>query len=105
VSLEDDVRSALVREPAPPGFGDRVLARAQGKHSRSALVWAIAAGVTIGALIPGAALEYRHREKERALEARRELIVAITITRAKFRETREKIQRATNRGEHGKHVL
>ncbi|HZL57899.1 MAG TPA: hypothetical protein VFC21_12485 [Bryobacteraceae bacterium] len=96
MSFEDDLRAALRHEPAPTDFAAKVLSRTRAGWRRPA-VWAIAAGITLAALAPPAVLEYRHRREERGLEAKRELFVALRITRAKLQQSRERVHRATAR--------
>lgn len=107
--FEAELRGALLREPAPADFAAKVLARAAALHPpvaperRLALIpfrrrpaaWALAAGLAVAALIPPAVADYQRRRELRALEARRELLTALSITRAKLRQTRERIQRNT----------
>jgi hypothetical protein len=42
-------------------------------------------------------LEYRHREEQRALEAKKEFLFALQITRTKLQQTRARVHRATMR--------
>jgi hypothetical protein len=109
VNFEDDLRDALRREPAPGDFTAKVLAAAAQQPSvhkrgvaafpfwRRPAAWAVAAGLAAAAMLPPAVLEYRHREEQRALEAKHELLFALSITRAKLRQTRERVHRATAR--------
>ncbi len=108
VNLEDDLRAALRREPPPGDFAAKVLAVAARESARQdsvvafpfwrrPAVWAVAAGIAAAAILPPAVLEYRHREERRALEAKHELLSALSITRAKLRQTRERVHRATAR--------
>jgi hypothetical protein len=113
MNFEDELREALRREPAPPDFAAKVLARAQAAkrgaipngrvpakvvsvplRRRPAVAIAIAAGLALAALIPPWVSEYHRRQEIRGLEARRELLLALTITRAKLIEARARIQRA-----------
>jgi hypothetical protein len=90
VNLEEDLRAALRREPAPPGFAARVLAKTRVIPIwRRPVVWSIAAGLAVAALIPGV---YEHRRRERAIEARDQLLLALSITRVQLQQTKEKIQ-------------
>lgn len=100
MKLEDELREALRREPAPDGFAARVLARASAAPwwKRPATL-ALAAGLTVAALIPPAIMERHQRERERALDARNQLRAALAITRTQLEQTREKIRRNT------RHVL
>jgi hypothetical protein len=95
MNLEDELRRALRQEPAPAGFGDRILA----KTTRVQPVWrrpvtlAVAAALALAAIIPPAVKEYRRRE--RGVEVRDQLLSALSITRAQLRQTREKIRQNT----------
>jgi len=103
--LEQDLRQAFRREPAPEGFAERVIALAgAGPGTRTGrpvaspfwrrpLALAVAAAVFAAAAVPPALFQYRkHREAE-AAEARRELLVALSVTRVKLQQARERIQR------------
>lgn len=99
MNLEDDLRRALEREPAPPDFAAKVLAKARGIEPRILPLWkrpatlAIAAALALTAVIPSAVYEYRRRQ--RAIEARDQLVLALSITRAQLEQVRTKIQRNT----------
>jgi len=109
VNFEDDLRAALRREAPPGDFAAKVLAAAAQQPSvprrgvvafpfwRRPAGWAVAAGLAAAAILPTAVLEYRHREEQRALEAKHELLSALSITRTKLRQTRERVHRATAR--------
>ena len=104
MNFEDDLRAALRREQPPADFAARVLAKAAQTERvvafpvwRRPATWAMAAGLAVAALVPPAVLEYRHREEQRALEAKHQLLSALSITRAKLRQTRERVHRATAR--------
>jgi hypothetical protein len=94
-TFEDELRAALRREPAPPDFAARLRRRLPTPIWQRPVVWAVAAALLLAALIPPAVSQHRRQERERALEARRQLIVALKITSIKLRQTRERIQRAT----------
>ncbi len=104
MNFEDDLRAALRREPPPGDFAAKVLdaANRQGlviafPFWRRPAAWAVAAGLAAAAILPPAVLEYRHREELRALQAKHEFLSALSITRAKLRQTRERVHRATAR--------
>ena len=105
MSFEDDLRSALRREPAPADFAAKVMAAIpRQQQQRGAIAFprrpatlALAAGLAIAAIVPSAVSEYRRRREERAMEAERQLIVALRITSIKLKQTREKIQRSARR--------
>jgi len=111
VNFEQELRDALRREPPPPDFAARVLARVPRKEVivlpvwRRPLAWALAAGLAVALLAPPAAMEYRRREQARAIEARRQLYQALAITRVKLQESRERIQRATSLRRGARHQL
>jgi hypothetical protein len=95
VNLEDDLRAALRREPAPPGFAARVVAKTRVTPIwRRPVVWSIAAGLSVAALIPGV---YEYRRHEHAIGARDQLLLALSITRVQLQQTKEKIQQNSTR--------
>lgn len=106
MGFEDDLRYSLRREPAPDDFAAKVLARAAELEAarpravvipmrRRAAVWAIAAGVAAAVLTPSAAVEYRRRQEAKAVEAGRQLALALDITRHQLQKTRERLQKAS----------
>jgi hypothetical protein len=100
--FEAQLKAALRREPAPADFAAKVLANAGRKNKvvvmlRRPATWTLAAALAVAAIVPPAVMEYRRRQEARALEARRELILALNITRAKLQQTKERIQRNARR--------
>jgi hypothetical protein len=94
VNLENELREALRRESAPEGFAARLLARTRpAPWWRRPATLALAAGVTLAALVPSAVYEYRQRQ--RAMEAGNQLMTALAITRVQLQRTKEKISRST----------
>ncbi|MEP6716788.1 MAG: hypothetical protein ABJC09_14550 [Terriglobia bacterium] len=98
MSLEDNLREALRREMPSAGFAAKVLARTTLAKTptpvwRRPVVWALAAGLAVAALVPPAVVEYRRREEARGLEARRQLLVALSITRTKLLQVKQRVQR------------
>ncbi len=94
MNIEDDLRKALRREPAPPDFATKVLARTSHQPPvRRAAVLALAAALALAAVIPPAIHQYRQRQ--RALEAKDQLMAAISITRTQLQQAKEKIRRNT----------
>jgi hypothetical protein len=96
MKLEDDLRTALRREPAPDGFAARVLAKAKPRvvpFWRRPAVLAMAAVLVLAAVVPETVHEYRRRE--RALAARDQLLTALSITRVQLRQVRERIRQNT----------
>jgi hypothetical protein len=97
MSIEDDLRSALRREPAPGGFAARVLAKTVKTEAtpRRPLVFALAAALAAAAVIPTGVYEYR--ERQRGIEARDQLVQALAITRVQLQQARGKIRQVTKR--------
>ena len=89
--FENQLRAALRREPPPPDFAAKVLARTNSNRGNKRYWMPLAAALLAGAVIPAVVVE-RHRH-EQALEARRQLVSALQITRAKLNFAKEKIQR------------
>jgi hypothetical protein len=98
MNFEDDLRRSLLREPAPPNFAAKVLARAR-RNERPAPFWrtpailSLAAALVIAALVPPALYEYR-RER-RGIEARDRLLVALSITRTQLQQAKQRIRETT----------
>lgn len=96
MNLEDDLRAALRREPAPPDFAAKVLARTVSRKPRvlpfrrRPATLAIAAALTLAAVVPPAA--YQYHQQRRAIEARDQLMVALSITRAQLNQAKEMIR-------------
>lgn len=110
MSFEDDVRHSLRRESPPEGFAAKVLARAAALETQKAMpapkvvvmpvwrrpaAWAIAAGITLAALIPTGMYEYRVRQEAKAADAARQLVLALDITRIQLQKTKVKLQKAS----------
>jgi hypothetical protein len=93
VNLENDLRSALRREPAPPDFAARILKKTRGPLWRRPAMLALAAVILLAALLPTAEIQYHRRENRRALQARNQLMTALSITRVQLRQAREKVRR------------
>jgi hypothetical protein len=95
VNFEDDLREALRREPAPPDFAAKVLAHKVLTRTAPTrlLVLALAAALLLAAAIPPAV--YRYRRHERAIQARDQLVAALSMTRAQLQQAKEKILRNT----------
>jgi hypothetical protein len=104
VNLEDDLRAALRREPAPADFAARILAKTYPSKTCPApfsvlsfrprpVTLAIAAALALAALIPPAV--HKYRREQRAITARDQLIEALSITRVQLQQAKEKIRRNT----------
>ena len=87
MNLEDDLRKALRREPAPADFAVRVLGKTRAvPFWRRPAALAIAAALILAALIPP------YRQHQRAVEARDQLMAALSITRVQLQQVQEKIR-------------
>ncbi len=101
MNFEDQLRTALRREEVPPGFAARVLAATPAPKARVLPFWrrpltlALAAALVLAALAPPAIHFYT--ERQRALEAREQLLLAFSITRVQLQQAREKIRENTRR--------
>ena len=105
MNLEDDLRRALRREPAPEDFAARILSKTTLAKTlaktrvlpfwRRPVTLAIAAALTLAALIQP--VVYQHRRQQRALEARDQLVAALAITRVQLEHVKERIRQNTRR--------
>ncbi len=99
MNFENELREALRREPAPADFAAKLMAALPKPMTvpvwRRPAAFALAAGLSIAAIVPPAVSEYRRRRDARALEAERQLITALRITNVKLRQARQRVQRAT----------
>jgi hypothetical protein len=100
MNLEDQLREALRREPAPADFKRRLLQRVPPKK-RAPLFWwkrrmsfALAAAVIVAAAAPALILEQR---RERGIEARDQLLTALRVANTTLRHTKQMIQKNTRR--------
>lgn len=109
MNLEDQLRDALRPEPATPEFRRRLMERIDRDASRSGVKtvpirWrrrmplAVAAALLAGAVIPVTVSNRERAERERrGVEARNELILALSVAHTKLRHTREMIHANTRR--------
>jgi hypothetical protein len=99
MNFEDELKVALRREPAPADFAARLLAKTTASKTRvlpfrrRPVALAIAAALALTALVQSAV--YQYRQHRRAIEARDQLILALSITRVQLQQVREKISRNT----------
>lgn len=101
MNLEDELREALRREPAPEGFAARVLTKTGATPIGIEPWWrrpatlALAAALLLAVLIPSEVSDYRRREQARGLAARDQLIQALAITRVQLQQAKARIRRKT----------
>lgn len=101
MNLEHELRDALRREPAPDGFAVAVLAKTRATATRNTPWWrrpatlALAAALLLAFLVPSEISEYKRREEQRGLEAKRQLMNALAITRVQLQQAKEKVRRNT----------
>jgi hypothetical protein len=94
MNFEDELRTALRREPAPPDFAAKVIGRTRVvPFWRRPATLAMAAALAVAALIPPAVNEYRRQQ--RAVEARDQLIEALAITKVQLLQVGQKIRQNT----------
>jgi hypothetical protein len=94
MKLEDELRAALRREPAPADFAAGVLRKTRPAPLFSPVTWAVAAAIAVGAIIPSAYQSWQH---ERTLEARDQLVLALSITKAQLDHTKAMLQNKRQR--------
>jgi hypothetical protein len=102
--LEQELKEALQRVPAPEGFADRVMERVAAKERqrmrvmpfRVAPVWqaAIAAMVLITVLLGGASFWQRQQERRKAEIVQRQFEVAMRVTGKTLDEVGARVSRA-----------
>ena len=100
MNIEDQLRRALSREPAPADFAASVLARAAADRPvipfwRRPLTFALAAAFLVAAIVPPSVLEYRSQREQRALQARSQLLTALSITKAQLQRVSARVQKNT----------
>ena len=101
--MERDLREALRRREAPPGFAERILARTQQPETRGhSWVWLAAAALVL-LMIGGIGVVQEQRRQAEGERAKQELMVAFRITGSKLRDVQERLatiqQRALQRSE------
>jgi hypothetical protein len=90
MNFEEELRIALRREPPPPDFAARTLREAQRRNRwKRTFALPLAAAFAAAALIPAA---YQYRQHQRAVEARDQLITALSITRTQVEYTKTRIR-------------
>jgi len=97
MNVENELRKALRRQSPPAGFAERVIAKAGGQFRTPwwkfrPLVLANAVALTV-VLFAGGVIYQRH-EEQRALDARRQLVTALNVTRVSLQKAQERIRRA-----------
>jgi hypothetical protein len=100
MNFDDELKAALQREAPPPDFAARLLAKTAAKARvlpfwRRPAALAIAAVLALTALVPSAV--YQYRQHRRAIEARDQLLLALSIARVQLQQVREKINHNTRR--------
>jgi hypothetical protein len=103
--IEQSLKAALQREPAPSRLADRVL-REAGAHPRPAALWwrlPIVRWATVGvvamACVAGALSEHARQRHIRGQQARQQVLLALRITGTKLRAVQEQVVKANVGGE------
>jgi len=100
VNIEDRLREALEREPAPADFKRKVMQALPAKKNLSIFWWnrrlslALALAVIVAAVVPTVIVENRHR---RGIAARDQLLTALRVTNTTLRRTKQMIHKNTRR--------
>jgi hypothetical protein len=100
MNIEDQLREALNREPAPADFKRKVMQALPAKKRSPSLWWkrrlslALAFALVLAAVIPALVMEQRHR---RGIAAREQLLTALRLTNTTLRHTKEMIHKNTRR--------
>jgi hypothetical protein len=90
--IERDLREALRRREAPPGFGERVLAKTQQPQPRGhSWVWLAAAALVL-LMIGGFGVVQEQRRQAEGERAKKELMVGLQITGSKLRDVQERLR-------------
>jgi hypothetical protein len=80
--LEQELRQAFARQPAPPGLKRRIMQRRRALESRShAVLWQRLAAVLVLTAVLGGGVAWHQREQQRKGEAaRQQVLTALRIT-------------------------
>jgi len=95
--LENELRQALERRPAPPSLKRKIMERRDALHLKrrhSLVVWwqRLAMAGTLAGVLAGA-LVWRHAEEQRrGEEVRREVMVALRITSRALNQMQSQLQ-------------
>ncbi len=101
MNVENELRDALRREPAPNGFAGRVLAETRAVPIRVTPWWrrpvtlAWGAVLILALMIPSEISNYRRHEQQRGLEAKEQLMNALAITRVQLQQAKARVHRNT----------
>lgn len=98
-NLERELKAAFQREPAPPGFAERVLDRVNPAQRprpawwrAPALRWALTA-VLLAAFVAGGLAAYQTWQRARGERARDQVILALQITGSRLHAVQAQIAR------------
>ena len=100
MNIEDRLREALEREPAPADFKRKVMQAIPAKKNVSIFWWkrrlslALASAVVLAVVIPAVIVGNRHR---RGIAARDQLLTALRVTNTTLRHTKQMIHKNTRR--------
>ena len=80
--LEQELREALTRQPAPPSLKHRLMERrrAQWPRNHTVLWQRLAACFVLAAVAGGAAIWHQHEERRKGEAAREQVMIALRIT-------------------------
>lgn len=97
--LEQSLRAALAKVPAPAGLTERILARIGARRGRRAPWWRIPAvrlalaAALLAAMAVGGVMAYQGQRRARGERARRQVMLALRITGARLHAVQAQIAR------------
>src|SRR5262252_4108573 len=90
--VERDLREALRRREAPPGFAERVLAKTRQPETRGrSWVWLAAAALVLLVIGGSIGIVREQRRQAEGERAKQQLMVGLQITGTKLRDVQEKL--------------
>ena len=95
MNLEDDLKRALRRESPAPGFASRVMQRIESSETPKRHSWwrAVAASLTLTALVGAGAAYHDHQQRVREGElAKEQVLLALRIAGEKVRYAQTEVR-------------
>jgi hypothetical protein len=103
MNIEQDLHRALARQPAPPDFADRVMARleptrtAAARGPRRHVRWLAAAAAVVLVASGGARYYEQQRQAAEAERVKQEIRIALRITSDVLSLAQTRVQESVNR--------
>ncbi len=95
MDLDLELKRALRREPAPPEFTAKVMARIEDRQTRLSVLhpWrAVAAAALLTAILGGWAAREAAEQRAEGQRARKEVLLALRITSEKLRDAQSHVR-------------